>query len=103
MRKDIELNNLLQYYHYVEFHYIAVKLPEIAYITYSGPVKPDSFKAPAIAGIYGSFGDRYPLYVCCDIEEKFSWTKDPIDADAHTAYPLSKKEYPAKRKPPSFV
>ncbi|GBN86900.1 hypothetical protein AVEN_29510-1 [Araneus ventricosus] len=36
-----------------------------------GPVKAEDFKSPTIAGISEFVGDRYPFYVCWDIEEKF--------------------------------
>ncbi|GBN32254.1 hypothetical protein AVEN_159820-1 [Araneus ventricosus] len=58
------LNKSTQEWRYVKFHYLAVKFPVIAYITYSGPVKPNGFKTPVIAGINGFLVERYPLYVC---------------------------------------
>ncbi|GBM91342.1 hypothetical protein AVEN_6995-1 [Araneus ventricosus] len=68
----LQLNKSTQERRYVKFHYLAVKFPVTAYITYSGPVKPNGFKTPVIAGINGFLVERYTLYVCWDIKEKFS-------------------------------
>lgn len=89
-------------YHYVKFNYFAIKLTELSYLGYTGPVKYDgNFVAEGVNAL--QFND-FPFYLCWDLEEdlKFGGVEGDVDISIISQYPFTKKKTP-KSKSISFV
>lgn len=74
------------------------------YIGYSGPPQYDKTQFISI-GVNNMMFNRYPFYVCTDIEQNFNWSEEenPQQIDYLTQYPGTKRIYPTSKKPATFL